>query len=280
MPKIAISYRRRDSAQIAGRIRERLAAHYGKESIFIDVYDVPLGSEFPRHVEKVWSEADVLLALIGLNWLKRDKHLWPAIAVPFLLLPAFLLLVAHYVIVNALDLHTIYLRLAVFLIPLPFGAALYWGTRTSPMAVFAAGALLGLIGVAGMTISTSLRYQQPIMPSGRLEWLENLEYVVLITLGFWLGNISARLPRISSLFPEREDWVRVEIETALQRNVPIIPVLLDGAPMPSPEKLPRKMRDIVYRAAINLYSGVDFDHQMERLIAGIDNILAEKAPIG
>ena len=47
--------------------------------------------------------------------------------------------------------------------------------------------------------------------------------------------------------------------------------------MPSPEKLPRKMSEIAYRAAINVYSGIDFEHQMDRLIAGIDRILAEKA---
>jgi hypothetical protein len=277
MSKIAISYRRRDSAQMAGRIRERLAARYGEDAIFIDIYDVPLGSEFPRHVQKVWSEADVLLALIGPNWLKRPEQVWPAVGVPFLLLPAFLVLVAHYVIVNALDLDTLYLRIAAFLIPLPFGAGLYWKTRTNPMAGFAAGALLGLIAVAGMTVSASLRYQQPIMPSGTFEWLENVEYLVLITLGFWVGNISARLPGVSSLFHEREDWVRIEIEAALARNIPIVPVLLDGAAMPTREMLPGKMRDIVYRAATQVHSGVDFEHQMDRLVAGIDKILADKA---
>jgi hypothetical protein len=123
MPKIAISYRRTDSAQIAGRIRERLAAQYGKDSIFIDIYDIPLGSEFPRHVQQVWSETDVLLALIGPNWVRGEAHLWPAVALAYLGLPAFVLLVAHYVIVNALDLDTLYLRMAAFFIALPFSRA-------------------------------------------------------------------------------------------------------------------------------------------------------------
>jgi hypothetical protein len=276
MPKIAISYRRKDSGQTAGRIRDWLAARYGKESLFIDIHDIPLGGEFPKHLQETWSKTDVLLVLIGPNWLKRDDTIQPAVAL--LLLTAFLLLVAHYVIVNALDLNTIYLRIAAFLVPLPFGAGLYWKTRAGPIAGFAAGALLGLIAVTGMTVSAGLRYQQPIMPSGTMDWLENLEYVVLITLGFWLGNVAMRLPSISSLLEEREDWVRVEIETALERSIPIIPVLLDGTAMPSPEKLPRKMSEIAYRAAINVYSGIDFEHQMDRLIAGIDRILAEKAP--
>jgi hypothetical protein len=277
MPKIAISYRRTDSAQIAGRIRERLAAQYGKDSIFIDIYDIPLGSEFPRHVQQVWSETDVLLALIGPNWVRGEAQLWPAVALAYLGLPAFVLLVAHYVIVNALDLDTLYLRMAAFFIALPFGAGFYWKTRTNPIAGFAVGGMLGVIAVTAMTVSTSLRYHQPIMPSGTLEWLENIEYVVTITLGFCVGNMSARLPGVSSLFHEREDWVRIEIETALQRNIPIIPVLLDGAVMPTRELLPRKMRDIAYRTATQVYSGVDFEHQMDRLIAGIDKILADRA---
>src|SRR5207253_11096029 len=136
--KIAISYRRADSAQIAGRIRDRLAARYGKDSIFIDIYDVPMGAEFPQHVKKVWSESAVLLALIGPNWLRQGGQFWPALALRYLALPVFFLLVAHYVIVNALDLDTLYLRIVAFLVPLPFGAALYWDTRTKPIAGFAA----------------------------------------------------------------------------------------------------------------------------------------------
>jgi Flp pilus assembly pilin Flp len=151
MPKIAISYRRTDSAQIAGRIRERLAAQYGKDSIFIDIYDIPLGSEFPRHVQQVWSETDVLLALIGPNWVRGETQLWPAVALAYLGLPAFVLLVAHYVIVNALDLDTLYLRMAAFFIALPFGAGFYWKTRTNPIAGFAVGGMLGVIAVTAMT---------------------------------------------------------------------------------------------------------------------------------
>jgi hypothetical protein len=36
------------------------------------------------------------------------------------------------------------------------------------------------------------------------------------------------------------------------------------------------MRDIAYRTATQVYSGVDFEHQMDRLIAGIDKILADR----
>jgi hypothetical protein len=41
------------------------------------------------------------------------------------------------------------------------------------------------------------------------------------------------------------DWVRVEIATALNRGVKVIPVLLDGATMPQVDSLPPEMRTLV-----------------------------------
>ena len=101
MAKIAISYRRADSAAIAGRIRDRLAAQYGDDSIFIDIYKVPMGSDFPEHVRRVWSQTQILLVLIGANWLRRADPLSPRVALRYVAVPAFALLVAHYLIVNA-----------------------------------------------------------------------------------------------------------------------------------------------------------------------------------
>jgi hypothetical protein len=41
-PKIVLSYRRSDSA-MAGRIFDRLAQHFGKTNLFIDIDNVPFG---------------------------------------------------------------------------------------------------------------------------------------------------------------------------------------------------------------------------------------------
>src|SRR5215831_11192966 len=43
------------------------------------------------------------------------------------------------------------------------------------------------------------------------------------------------------------DFVRLEIEAALKRNIPVTPVLLQGAQMPSVEELPESVRDFAYR---------------------------------
>ena len=278
MPKIAVSYRRTDST-IASRIFRRLADHYGKEDVFIDVNDVPAGAAFPQFVDTVLSKTQVLLVLIGPNWLRKGARGLQthqdglSLALEYIVLPAFLMLVAHYVIVNRLDADTIYLRIASFIIPFPFGAVFFWQTRLNPFAAFAAAAVLGVIAVAGMTVSTAIRYGQPIMPSGTLEWLENVEYVVAIALGFVGGNTFARLPRISSWFPEREDWVMAEVEAGLKNAIPLLPVLVEGATMPARRELPKKIADFSYRSAMTVDSGWNFDNDMDKVIAGIDKIL-------
>src|SRR5579863_2806722 len=72
MPKIAISYRRSDSSAITGRIFDRLAAHYGKESVFMDIDNIPFGTDFRSHIQAVLQETEVLIVVIGPQWLGSD----------------------------------------------------------------------------------------------------------------------------------------------------------------------------------------------------------------
>ncbi len=46
---------------------------------------------------------------------------------------------------------------------------------------------------------------------------------------------------------DASDFVRLEIEAALTRNIPVTPVLLQGAQMPTVEELPESVRDFAYR---------------------------------
>ena len=48
------------------------------------------------------------------------------------------------------------------------------------------------------------------------------------------------------------DYVRLEIETALKRNIAVTPVLVQGARMPAPEELPTEIRDLAYRNGFEL----------------------------
>ena len=69
MPKITISYRRADTDVMAGRIRDRLAAHYGEEAVFMDIDDIPYGKDFRVHIREAVVQSDVLLVIVGQRWL-------------------------------------------------------------------------------------------------------------------------------------------------------------------------------------------------------------------
>lgn len=75
------------------------------------------------------------------------------------------------------------------------------------------------------------------------------------------------------------DFVRIEIEAALQRDIPIIPVLVQGAAMPDPEQLPDSLRPLAYRHAVPVRHDPDFHQDVGRLIRGIElHVDATRAP--
>jgi len=155
MYRIAISCRRSDSLLMAGRIGDRLAVRYGKDSVFIDVNDLPLGIDFKEYIRKTWADIEVLIAVIGPHWL---------------------------------------------------GA-----------------------GIGG----------------------------------------TARIF-------EDGDFIRLEVETALKRVVPIIPVLVQGATMPAADQLPDSLRPLADRNAAYLDGGRDFQVHMDQIIQAIDRILISR----
>jgi TIR domain len=298
MPKIAISYRRADSSAIAGRIFDRLAAHYGEHSVFMDIDNIPLGVDFRSHIRETLQRSDVLIAIIGANWLGlgadgvarmndstdpirleietalrgntpvipvlvdgvkmpdsaalpaefgnfaflnaadvssgRDfrTHMerlinavdqilaggasvafarplttagrvaaantgrsipggWGIELLRYVAIPLVLLLVAHYaILINNLDNR--YIWLAATVIPFAFGFAFSALKEHSAAFAITAAIALGLFGVAGMTTSESMISGDPILPQGRIEWLDNLQFAAAIALGFLAGHVLAR----------------------------------------------------------------------------------------
>ena len=152
---VFICYRREDSAGFAGRIYDRLKNGLGRESVFIDVDNIPAGRDFVEVLSERVGRCDALVALIGKNWLasagKDNRH--------------------------------------------------------------------------------------------RLD--------------------------------DRNDFVRIEIEAALERNVPVIPVLLDGAVMPQADDLPDGLKKLARRQGIEI-SHNRFDSDVERLTDAL--ALIEGAP--
>jgi hypothetical protein len=64
------------------------------------------------------------------------------------------------------------------------------------------------------------------------------------------------------------DFVRLEISAALQRNIPVIPVLVDGASPPRVDELPDDLKVLARRQSIEV-SHTKFDRDMDKLSQSI-----------
>ena len=62
-----------------------------------------------------------------------------------------------------------------------------------------------------------------------------------------------------------DDFVRLEITSALDRNIPVIPVLVEGAVVPKQVDLPPSLQRLAFRNAIQVRPDPDFHNDMERL---------------
>ncbi|MEP7287584.1 MAG: protein kinase [Chloroflexota bacterium] len=151
--KIFISYRRSDSADITGRIYDRLVAHFGEDIIFRDLNSMPLGTNFKKYIENIVQKCVVELVVMGQQWVN---------------------------ITDAL------------------------GQR---------------------------RLENP------------------------------------------DDFVRVEIEAALNADIPVIPLLVQDTVMPRKEHLPSNLRELVYCNGASVRADPDFHNDMDRLIKSLETLL-------
>ena len=51
---------------------------------------------------------------------------------------------------------------------------------------------------------------------------------------------------------DTNDFVRIELASALRRDIPVVPVLVRGATMPRAEQLPDDLKELAYRNAVEL----------------------------
>jgi hypothetical protein len=72
MNGIFISYRRDDAAGYAGRLYDRLAAHFGTDRVFMDVQGIEPGVDFVEAIERALRSCEILIVLIGKDWLAAD----------------------------------------------------------------------------------------------------------------------------------------------------------------------------------------------------------------
>ena len=97
------------------------------------------------------------------------------------------------------------------------------------------------------------------------QMIEKANLVVAIIGPHWLGEQPDASRRIDSPV----DFVRLEIAYALERGIPVIPLLINNTQMPKSEMLPPNIQELAFRQALPLDSGMDFHNHADRLIAGI-----------
>jgi hypothetical protein len=158
MAQIFISYRRHDSAYLAATLSDKLQQHFGPNSVFFDVDNIPLGVDFRKYIGDAVGKCDVLLIIIG------DQ---------------------------------------------------------------------------------------------------------------WVGTVDRKGNR---RLDDPSDYVRIEIESALKRNIPIIPVLVEEATMPAPADLPETIQSIAFRNAAEIRAGRDLRQHIEQLIQGLEALIKPASP--
>lgn len=68
MTHIFISYRRSDTAEVAGRLYDTFTNQFGEQRIFKDTESIPSGIDFREELERRIASSSVMLVLIGTRW--------------------------------------------------------------------------------------------------------------------------------------------------------------------------------------------------------------------
>lgn len=95
--------------------------------------------------------------------------------------------------------------------------------------------------------------------------------IVLVVIGDrWAGyDAQTGLRRID----REDDFVRIEVEAALNRAIPVVPVLVGKATMPCEKELPASIAELAYRNAAEVRTGKDYELHMAELLRGLDAIM-------
>ena len=117
------------------------------------------------------------------------------------------------------------------------------------------------------------------MPAG-VDFHDHLQEILadcgalLVVIGkSWRSQRKGQPARIM----DPDDWVRIEVETALDRSIPVVPLLIDGATLPNRDQLPESLWPLLRRNALPVDSGRDFHAQLSRLVRDLRLQLGQAA---
>jgi hypothetical protein len=96
----------------------------------------------------------------------------------------------------------------------------------------------------------------------------------------WLNITAANDPSGKRRLDDPNDTVRQEIATALKKSasLPVIPVLIRGASMPTADQLPDELKDLAFRNALSL-NHLDWDANVQKLVDAIHAKVGEATPL-
>lgn len=105
----------------------------------------------------------------------------------------------------------------------------------------------------------------------------NFRSVILRTLNEVDAVVAVIGPRwVRDTLPGQEsaDYVYLELAEALKQGKPVIPVLMEGTPMPAPDLLPADLRPLTEINAISVLADPAFRRDSARLIDVVRNVIA------
>src|SRR5688572_8882916 len=73
MSLVFLSYRRADTGRIAARIHDVLELQFGRDSIFMDVEEIPGGKPWREQIDDALEGCHALVVLIGTRWLEGRR---------------------------------------------------------------------------------------------------------------------------------------------------------------------------------------------------------------
>ncbi len=141
-----------------------------------------------------------------------------------------------------------------------------WGVADRLKAVFGADNVFRDVG----SINPGTDFRGAI-----LEAIYQSDFVLVLIGPQWLDLMKTRQEKGS------RDWVQQEIEAGLQSNhAKVVPLLLDGASMPSARDLPSGILELAHRQALQFQTDEShFEGDSQRLIATLRSLDSDKPPL-
>lgn len=105
-------------------------------------------------------------------------------------------------------------------------------------------------------------------------WVNRCQVMLVIIGPDWLETKGQDGQR---RLDDPEDWVRLEIEMALARGIPIVPLLINNASLPSSGVLPTSLQQLAYQNNAKARNDPDFHHDLARLVQDLDHKIGFKS---